>query len=132
MGGLEGDMFVYYKMLMLQGMIAARKHMDKVLHIVEIMQQGTGAPETCKRRTFWGGGGVQTKVNGVTRGGRLPGLPLACFQGSGTIRGLKERFHMSLTEEQLQLLVERLVNGSVRSITTKLYDSYQYVTNGIM
>ncbi|XP_019745813.1 phosphatidylinositol 4-kinase beta-like isoform X1 [Hippocampus comes] len=99
MGGLEGDMFVYYKMLMLQGMIAARKHMDKVLHIVEIMQQG---------------------------------LPLACFQGSGTIRGLKERFHMSLTEEQLQLLVERLVNGSVRSITTKLYDSYQYVTNGIM
>ncbi|XP_061615802.1 phosphatidylinositol 4-kinase beta-like isoform X2 [Phyllopteryx taeniolatus] len=99
MGGLDGDMFVYYKMLMLQGMIAARKHMDKVLHIVEIMQQGS---------------------------------QLACFQGTGTIRGLKERFHMSLTEEQLQLLLEQLVDGSVRSITTKLYDSYQYVTNGIM
>uniref|UniRef100_A0A8D3AYR3 Phosphatidylinositol 4-kinase beta n=1 Tax=Scophthalmus maximus TaxID=52904 RepID=A0A8D3AYR3_SCOMX len=42
MGGLDGDMFIYYKMLMLQGLIAARKHMEKVLQIVEIMQQGAG------------------------------------------------------------------------------------------
>nr|XP_046273140.1 phosphatidylinositol 4-kinase beta-like isoform X2 [Scatophagus argus] len=99
MGGLDGDMFIYYKMLMLQGLIAARKHMEKVVQIVEIMQQGSHLP---------------------------------CFHGSSTIRGLKERFHMSLTEEQLQLLVEQLVDGSMRSITTKLYDSFQYVTNGIM
>uniref|UniRef100_A0A3B4A1V2 Phosphatidylinositol 4-kinase beta n=1 Tax=Periophthalmus magnuspinnatus TaxID=409849 RepID=A0A3B4A1V2_9GOBI len=99
MGGLDGDMFIYYKMLMLQGLIAARKHMEKVLQIVEIMQQGSHLP---------------------------------CFHGSSTIRGLKERFHMSLTEEQLQGLVEQLVDGSMRSITTKLYDSFQYVTNGIM
>ncbi|KAM7384934.1 hypothetical protein PAMA_012018 [Pampus argenteus] len=99
MGGLDSDMFIYYKMLMLQGLIAARKHMEKVLQIVEIMQQGSHLP---------------------------------CFHGSSTIRGLKERFHMSLTEEQLQLLVEQLVDGSMRSITTKLYDSFQYVTNGIM
>lgn len=63
---------------------------------------------------------------------RPPGSQLACLQGSSTIRGLKERFHMSLTEEQLQRRVEQLVDGSVRSITTKLYDSFQYVTNGIM
>ncbi|KAF3706881.1 Phosphatidylinositol 4-kinase beta [Channa argus] len=99
MGGLDGDMFIYYKMLMLQGLIAARKHMEKVLPIVEIMQQGSHLP---------------------------------CFHGSSTIRGLKERFHMTLTEEQLQLLVEQLVDGSMRSLTTKLYDSFQYVTNGIM
>lgn len=43
MGGPEGDMFNYYKMLMLQGLIAARKHMDRVLHIVEVMQQGSCA-----------------------------------------------------------------------------------------
>ncbi|XP_061912555.1 acyl-coenzyme A thioesterase 13-like isoform X2 [Entelurus aequoreus] len=54
-----------------------------VLHIVEIMQQGS---------------------------------QLACFHGFGTIRSLKERFHMSLTEEQLQVLVEQLVDGSMRSI----------------
>lgn len=37
-------MFNYYKMLMLQGLIAARKHMDKVVQIVEIMQQGRSPP----------------------------------------------------------------------------------------
>ncbi|XP_028297952.1 phosphatidylinositol 4-kinase beta isoform X2 [Gouania willdenowi] len=99
MGGADGDMFNYYKMLMLQGLIAARKHMDRVLQIVEIMQQGSQLP---------------------------------CFHGSSTLRSLKERFHMSLTEEQLQLLVETLVDGSMRSLTTKLYDGFQYLTNGIM
>ncbi|KAM6972987.1 phosphatidylinositol 4-kinase beta-like [Aplochiton taeniatus] len=99
MGGLDGDMFIYYKMLMLQGLIAARKHMEKVLQIVEIMQQGSHLP---------------------------------CFHGSSTIRCLKERFHMSLTEEQLQVLVEQMVDGSMRSLTTKLYDGFQYLTNGIM
>ncbi|XP_017597060.1 PREDICTED: phosphatidylinositol 4-kinase beta, partial [Corvus brachyrhynchos] len=44
MGGLDGDMFNYYKMLMLQGLIAARKHMDRVVQIVEIMQQGSQLP----------------------------------------------------------------------------------------
>ncbi|KAM6967967.1 phosphatidylinositol 4-kinase beta isoform 2-T2 [Aplochiton taeniatus] len=99
MGGPEGDMFNYYKMLMLQGLVAARKHMDKVVQIVEIMQQGSH---------------------------------LSCFHGSSTIRCLKERFHMSLTEEQLQVLVEQMVDGSMRSLTTKLYDGFQYLTNGIM
>ncbi|KAG7218824.1 hypothetical protein INR49_019692 [Caranx melampygus] len=99
MGGPDGDMFNYYKMLMLQGLIAARKHMDRVLQIVEIMQQGSQLP---------------------------------CFHGSSTMRALKERFHMSLTEEQLQLLIDQLVDGSMRSLTTKLYDGFQYLTNGIM
>ncbi|RVE63288.1 hypothetical protein OJAV_G00164020 [Oryzias javanicus] len=39
---------------------------------------------------------------------------------------------MSLTEEQLQLLVDQLVDGSMRSLTTKLYDGFQYLTNGII
>lgn len=47
MGGLDGDMFNYYKMLMLQGLIAARKHMDKVVQIVEIMQQGGPGRSLC-------------------------------------------------------------------------------------
>lgn len=51
MGGPEGDMFNYYKMLMLQGLIAARKHMDRVLHIVEVMQQGSRAYMRPRPRT---------------------------------------------------------------------------------
>ncbi|KAF1400219.1 Phosphatidylinositol 4-kinase beta, partial [Spheniscus humboldti] len=63
---------------------------------------------------------------------RPAGSQLPCFHGSSTIRNLKERFHMNMTEEQLQLLINQMVDGSMRSITTKLYDGFQYLTNGIM
>ncbi|XP_078664883.1 phosphatidylinositol 4-kinase beta-like isoform X2 [Branchiostoma floridae x Branchiostoma belcheri] len=99
MGGLNGDMFKYYKILMLQGFIAARKHMDKVVQLIEIMQTGSQLP---------------------------------CFKnGVSTVRGLRDRFHMNLTEEQLQLYVDSMVESSMHSLTTKLYDGFQYITNGI-
>jgi len=41
MGGIGSDMFEYYKILMLQGLIAARKHMDRIVPLVEIMQMGS-------------------------------------------------------------------------------------------
>jgi phosphatidylinositol kinase/protein kinase (PI-3 family) len=40
MGGLQSDMYKYYKFLILKSLIAARKHMDKLMPIVEIMQHG--------------------------------------------------------------------------------------------
>jgi len=44
MGGLGSDMFEYFKILMLRGLIAARKHMDKIVSLVEIMQTGQSCP----------------------------------------------------------------------------------------
>ena len=41
MGGVGSDMYYYFKMLMLKGFMAARKHMDIFVHIVEIMQTGS-------------------------------------------------------------------------------------------
>ena len=61
------------------------------------------------------------------------GSQLACFgHGPSTIRQMRERFHMSLTEEQLDLLVNEMIDSSVQSLTTKLYDRFQYYTNGIL
>ncbi|KAK7484350.1 hypothetical protein BaRGS_00024355 [Batillaria attramentaria] len=100
MGGQGSDMFEYFKILMLQGFVASRKHMDKILPLVEIMQTGSQLP---------------------------------CFsKGVSTVRALRERFHMNMTEEQLQLLVDNLVESSLHSLTTKLYDGFQYLTNGIL
>ncbi|ESO86106.1 hypothetical protein LOTGIDRAFT_129853 [Lottia gigantea] len=100
MDGLGSDMFEYFKILMLQGLVASRKHMDKILPLVEIMQTGSQLP---------------------------------CFsKGASTIRALKDRFHLNLTEEQLQLLVDNMVESSLHSLTTKLYDGFQYYTNGIL
>ena len=61
------------------------------------------------------------------------GSQLACFgHGPSTVRQMRERFHMSLTEEQLDLLVNEMIDSSVQSLTTKLYDRFQYYTNGIL
>ncbi len=40
MGGPDSDMYNYFKILMLQGFLASRKNMDKILQIVEIMRTG--------------------------------------------------------------------------------------------
>lgn len=100
MGGIQSDMFAYFKILMLQGFLAARKHMDKLVPIIEIMQLSSQLP---------------------------------CFQkGTATIiRLLKDRFHLSLTEEQLQIQIDNMIMNSMNSFTTKIYDNFQYYTNDI-
>lgn len=100
MGGLGSDMFEYFKILILQGLVAARKHHERLVTLVEICQTNSQLP---------------------------------CFKNGATaIKGLRERFHVGYTEEQLQLLVESMVESSIHSLTTKLYDGFQYMTNGIL
>lgn len=100
MGGLGSDMFEYFKILILQGLIAARKHSERILTLVEILQANSQLP---------------------------------CFNnGASTVKALRERFHMGLTEELLQLHVDSMVESSMHSLTTKLYDGFQYLTNGIL
>ncbi|CAF3519833.1 unnamed protein product [Adineta steineri] len=98
MGGLQSDMYGYYKILILQGLLAARKHMDKLMPIVEIMQHGS---------------------------------QLNCFSKGNVTLGLRERFHLNMTDEQLEFNVEKMVESSLNSLTTRVYDTFQYYTNGI-
>lgn len=67
-------------------------------------------------------------IHFVSLGSQLP-----CFvRGSSTVRAMRERFHLNLTEEQLSELIDGMVENSMNSITTKIYDGYQYITNGIL
>ncbi|CAN7989076.1 unnamed protein product [Ixodes hexagonus] len=101
MGGLDSNMFNYFKILILQGLVAARKHHERIVTLVEILQSNA----------------------------RLP-----CFQwhGASAVRALRDRFHMGCTDERLQMLVDSLVESSMHSLTTRLYDNFQYFTNGIL
>jgi len=100
MGGEGGDMFEYFKILILQGLVAARKHHDKFTNLVDIMRAGSQLP---------------------------------CFNNSSsTVLAMKARFHLNLTEEKLHALVDTMVQQSINSLTTKLYDNFQYYTNGIL
>lgn len=39
---------------------------------------------------------------------------------------------MNLTEQELERKVDQMILDSLNSISTKLYDGYQYLTNGIL
>jgi hypothetical protein len=45
---------------------------------------------------------------------------------------MKSRFHINMTEDQLHTHVDSMVDQSINSLTTKLYDGFQYYTNGIL
>ncbi len=45
MGGQGSDMFEYFKILILQGLVAARKHSDKIMSLVDIMRAGKTWPQ---------------------------------------------------------------------------------------
>lgn len=100
MGGEGGDMFEYFKILILQGLVAARKHEEKFINLVDVMRAGSQLP---------------------------------CFNSnSSTVQAMRSRFHINLTEEKLHALVDQMVHYSINSLTTKLYDNFQYYTNGIL
>ncbi|KAG4077487.1 hypothetical protein HA402_002914 [Bradysia odoriphaga] len=101
MGGPNSSLWLEFQHLLLKGMLAARKHMDRVINIVEIMRSSAQLP---------------------------------CFKSgcSGTVRNLRNRFHMNCTEEELEHKMEQFVFDSLNSLSTKLYDGYQYLTNGIL
>jgi len=61
----------------------------------------------------------------------VSGSQLNCFSKGNVTLGLRERFHLNMTDEQLEFNVEKMVESSLNSLTTRVYDTFQYYTNGI-
>jgi phosphatidylinositol 4-kinase len=59
------------------------------------------------------------------------GSQLNCFAKGNVTLGLRERFHLNMTDEQLEFVVEKMIESSLNSLTTRVYDTFQYYTNGI-
>ncbi|KGG51933.1 hypothetical protein DI09_23p80 [Mitosporidium daphniae] len=59
---------------------------------------------------------------------------LACFYSGADIAlyHLRERFVLSYTDAEVVEYVEKLISASYDNIFTKLYDSFQYYSNGIL
>eukprot|EP00917_Polyrhabdina_sp_WS-2016_P025008 GHVP01053950.1.p1 GENE.GHVP01053950.1~~GHVP01053950.1.p1 ORF type:complete len:744 (+),score=103.45 GHVP01053950.1:346-2577(+) len=57
---------------------------------------------------------------------------LPCFSNEkSSLLDLRNRFNMSLTHTQLKDYVDRLINLSMDNGYSRMYDAYQYYTNGI-
>ncbi|KAJ2733890.1 Phosphatidylinositol 4-kinase pik1alpha (PI4-kinase)(PtdIns-4-kinase) [Coemansia sp. BCRC 34962] len=63
----------------------------------------------------------------------LKDSPLPCMGGgAATVTALRDRFHLALSEQQAEELVESLLLSSCDNITTRMYDAFQYYSNGIL
>ncbi|GJP76756.1 hypothetical protein CLOP_g7219 [Closterium sp. NIES-67] len=97
--GSPSEAFDYFKVLCIQGFLTSRKHAERILLLVEMMQQT-----------------------------RCP-----CFKaGQRVLHNLRKRFHLTLTEEQCVSLILSFISKSVDAWSTRQYDYYQRVLNGIL
>ncbi|KAF9482771.1 kinase-like protein [Pholiota conissans] len=101
LGGITGPAFLEFKKLFREGFEAARKHCDRIITLVELMQKDSMLP---------------------------------CFAVSGvqTANQLRERFQSTLTHALVGDYVNRLIDSSLGSHWTRLYDSYQYYSQSIL
>ncbi|KAK0240113.1 kinase-like protein [Armillaria nabsnona] len=101
LGGATGQSFLEFRRLFREGFEAARKHCDRIITLVELMQKDSALP---------------------------------CFAVSGeqTANQLRERFQPSLTHSLIGEHVDRLIDSSLGSHWTRLYDSFQYYSQSIL
>lgn len=58
---------------------------------------------------------------------------LPCFQiGEATVGALRDRFQLALTEPQCDEYVDKLIMSSCCNVFTRLYDTFQYYSQGIL
>ncbi|KAJ1891087.1 Phosphatidylinositol 4-kinase pik1alpha (PI4-kinase)(PtdIns-4-kinase), partial [Kickxella alabastrina] len=63
----------------------------------------------------------------------LKDSPLPCLSGgAATVTALRDRFHLALSEQQAEELVDTMLVSSCDNITMRMYDAFQYYSNGIL
>lgn len=101
LGGIDSKPYAEFTRLFKEGFEAARKHCDRIVTIVELMQKDSTLP---------------------------------CFfaLGEQTAAQLRDRFQQGLTHAAVEDHVQRLIDASLGSSWTRLYDSYQYYSQSIL
>jgi len=101
LGGIAGEAFLEFRRLFREGFEVARKHCDRIITLIELMQKDSTLP---------------------------------CFAAFGdqTANQLRERFQPALTHSLVGEYVDRLIDSSLGSNWTRLYDSFQYYSQSIL
>ncbi|KAJ7449827.1 kinase-like protein [Mycena latifolia] len=101
LGGVEGAAYLEFRRLFREGFEAARKHCDRIITLVELMQRDSTLP---------------------------------CFAAFGdqTANHLRDRLQPAMTHSLVGDYVDRLIDSSLGSNWTRLYDSYQYYSQSIL
>ncbi|KAG0139431.1 hypothetical protein CROQUDRAFT_111621 [Cronartium quercuum f. sp. fusiforme G11] len=100
LGGIDEFKWIEFLDLFKLAFKKVRKHAERIITIVELMQLDSKLP---------------------------------CFgSGETTIKNIRERFQLGLTSNQCDEFIEKLILSSASSVFTKLYDSFQYYSQGVL
>ncbi|KAF7322989.1 Phosphatidylinositol 4-kinase [Mycena chlorophos] len=101
LGGADGPMYLEFRRLFKEGFEAVRKHADRLITLVELMQKDSTLP---------------------------------CFAAFGeqTANHLRDRLQPAMTHSLVGDYLDRLIDTSLGSSWTRLYDSYQYYSQSIL
>ncbi|KAJ3553912.1 hypothetical protein NM688_g3367 [Phlebia brevispora] len=119
LGGISSEAYMEFKRLFKEGFEAARKHCDRIITLVELMQKG-----------FFSF--IISQPTNITHTAVDSTLPCFAALGEQTASQLRERFQQGLTQAAVEEHVERLIDTSLGSNWTRLYDSYQYYSQSIL
>ncbi len=102
MGGEDGDAFATFKLLVIQGFMAARQHADELCLLVEMM-----ARKDVDMPCFTGG-------------------------RDEAVAQLRERFCPEMDDTECMAHALALIEESIDNWRSRQYDQYQFLTNGIL
>ncbi|KAJ3031611.1 UNVERIFIED_CONTAM: Phosphatidylinositol 4-kinase pik1alpha (PI4-kinase)(PtdIns-4-kinase) [Siphonaria sp. JEL0065] len=157
LGGTRSLKFQQYRKLCKDAFIAVRKRWDLIVGLVEIMEKGTSvkpsqiptapAPAASAPPPSAGiFGGLFGSADATPPPQHSPspigsaqsihggGKPVSVGSNAALpiSMKLKERFALGMTENQVKDFVDRLVDSSINSIMTRLYDAFQWYSNGVL
>ena len=92
---------IYFKTLLLRGLLELKKHYDSIIKLVEIMS-------------------ISTEINCFKQGNQIL-----------ILEKLKERFLINKNEMDLQIIIGKWIEQSYNNWRTNYYDKFQLITNGI-
>ena len=110
LGGVDGQPFLEFRRLFRDGFEASRKHCDRIITLVELMQKGSLS-------------GLIHALGLLTLRPSDSTLPCFAAFGEQTANQLRDRFQPTLTHSLVGEYVERLIDTSLGSNWTRLYDS---------
>ncbi|KAJ3208695.1 Phosphatidylinositol 4-kinase pik1alpha (PI4-kinase)(PtdIns-4-kinase) [Dinochytrium kinnereticum] len=149
LGGSNGAKFQEYRRLCKDAFIAVRKHWDLIVGLVEVMEKDSNLPcftgASTKPSTVYIPPSTNSFMNlfysqdsSKEDGDRLkPGKSSLPKTAVGTNSSfpvsarLRERFVLGQTEAQVHSLVDRLIDSSLNSMFTNMYDLFQWYSNGV-
>jgi phosphatidylinositol 4-kinase len=107
LGGIDSETFEQFRELFKLGFLALRKRADIVLGMVEIMEKDSRLP-------------CFTGMN------KQPStIPNPIEIQYPVTNSLRDRFHLSMTDDSLCGLLDQYIDSSAHNMFTKMYDTFQ-------